>query len=97
MPGGLSYRTDLWLVEHGIGPLGLVTLILRPERQVTAVLRPHARRGRRTGSVQDGHGPRLQMARFEAGIAPDAADVAEVADQARRLFLAGRKSPATHD
>ncbi len=49
------------------------------------------------GSVHDGHGPRLQMAMFEAGITPDAADVAEVADQARRLSLAGRKNPATHD
>lgn len=37
LPGGLIYRTDSWLVEHWVGPLGLGTLIVKPERHVTAV------------------------------------------------------------
>jgi diadenosine tetraphosphate (Ap4A) HIT family hydrolase len=37
LPGGLIHRTDHWLVEHCIGPLGLGTLIIKPERHVTAV------------------------------------------------------------
>jgi diadenosine tetraphosphate (Ap4A) HIT family hydrolase len=37
LPGGLIYRTDSWLVEHCVGPLGLGTLIVKPERHVTAV------------------------------------------------------------
>lgn len=37
LPGGLIFRTDHWLVEHCIGPLGLGTLIVKPERHVTAV------------------------------------------------------------
>ena len=37
LPGGRIFRTDSWLVEHCIGPLGLGTLIVKPERHVTAV------------------------------------------------------------
>ena len=37
LPGGLIHRTDSWLVEHCVGPLGLGTLIVKPERHVTAV------------------------------------------------------------
>ena len=37
LPGGLIYRTDHWLVEHCVGPLGVGTLIVKPERHVTAV------------------------------------------------------------
>jgi diadenosine tetraphosphate (Ap4A) HIT family hydrolase len=37
LPGGLIHRTDHWLVEHCVGPLGLGTLIVKPERHVTAV------------------------------------------------------------
>jgi diadenosine tetraphosphate (Ap4A) HIT family hydrolase len=37
LPGGLIYRTRWWLVEHCIGPLGLGTLIVKPERHVTSV------------------------------------------------------------
>jgi diadenosine tetraphosphate (Ap4A) HIT family hydrolase len=37
LPGGLIHRTESWLVEHCIGPLGLGTLIVKPERHVTAV------------------------------------------------------------
>jgi diadenosine tetraphosphate (Ap4A) HIT family hydrolase len=37
LPGGLIHRTEFWLVEHCIGPLGLGTLIVKPERHVTAV------------------------------------------------------------
>ena len=35
------------------------------------------------------HGPRLQMAMFEAGLAPDDGEVAAMAEQARRLFAIG--------
>lgn len=37
LPGGLIYRTEHWLVEHCVGPLGLGALIVKPERHVTAV------------------------------------------------------------
>jgi hypothetical protein len=38
----------------------------------------------------NGYGPGLQMAMFEAGITPDANDVAGAADEARRLFALSR-------
>jgi diadenosine tetraphosphate (Ap4A) HIT family hydrolase len=37
LPGGRIYRTPHWLVEHCIGPLGLGTLVLKPERHVIGV------------------------------------------------------------
>lgn len=37
LPGGRIFRTRSWLVEHCIGPLGLGTLIVKPERHVTSV------------------------------------------------------------
>ncbi len=37
LPGGLIHRRGSWLVEHCIGPLGVGTLIVKPERHVTAV------------------------------------------------------------
>jgi diadenosine tetraphosphate (Ap4A) HIT family hydrolase len=37
LPGGQIFRTRFWLVEHCIGPLGLGTLIVKPERHVTSV------------------------------------------------------------
>jgi diadenosine tetraphosphate (Ap4A) HIT family hydrolase/catechol 2,3-dioxygenase-like lactoylglutathione lyase family enzyme len=37
LPGGLIHRTRYWLVEHCVGPLGLGTLIVKPERHVTSV------------------------------------------------------------
>lgn len=36
-PGRCIYRTENWLVEHCVGPLGLGTLIVKPERHVTDV------------------------------------------------------------
>src|SRR6516162_6159694 len=37
LPGGMIHRSRFWLVEHCIGPLGLGTLIVKPERHVTSV------------------------------------------------------------
>jgi diadenosine tetraphosphate (Ap4A) HIT family hydrolase len=37
LPGGLIHKSTSWLVEHCIGPLGLGTLIVKPERHVTSV------------------------------------------------------------
>ncbi|MCU1427339.1 MAG: hypothetical protein JWL83_1339, partial [Actinomycetia bacterium] len=37
LPGGQIFRTDHWLVEHCVGPLGLGTLVVKPERHVTSV------------------------------------------------------------
>src|SRR5205809_306713 len=37
LPGGLIHRSDHWLVEHCIGPLGVGTLIVKPERHVLLV------------------------------------------------------------
>ena len=36
-PVGLIHRTAHWLVEHCVGPLGLGTVIVKPERHITAV------------------------------------------------------------
>ena len=35
LPGGQIHRSGGWVVEHCIGPLGVGTLILKPERHVT--------------------------------------------------------------
>jgi diadenosine tetraphosphate (Ap4A) HIT family hydrolase len=132
LPGGLIHRTQSWLVEHCIGPLGLGTLIVKPERHVTAVaglspaetaeLGPLLQKAswvasqlvdseqvynclwshagglpvhihyviqpvtRQQMATYECHGPRLQEAMFEAGITPDASEIATVADRARRLF-----------
>jgi len=126
------HRTEFWLVEHCIGPLGLGTLIVKPERHVTRVadllpgesaeLGPLLQRASWVaGQLVDAaqvynclwshaggmpghlhyvvqpvtsqqisehqcHGPKLQVAMFAAAIAPEADDLAAVADQARRLF-----------
>jgi diadenosine tetraphosphate (Ap4A) HIT family hydrolase len=37
LPGGLIHATEHWRVEHCVGPLGLGTLIVKPDRHVTAV------------------------------------------------------------
>ena len=37
LPGGQIFRTEYWLVEHCVGPLGLGTLLVKPERHVTSV------------------------------------------------------------
>lgn len=37
LPGGRIFKTDHWLVEHCVGPLGLGTLIVKPLRHVTSV------------------------------------------------------------
>ena len=37
LPGGLIHRTGHWRVEHCVGPLGVGTLIVKPDRHVTAV------------------------------------------------------------
>lgn len=37
LPGGRIAETDLWLVEHCIGPLGVGTLVVKPRRHVLHV------------------------------------------------------------
>jgi len=37
LPGGLIYSSSAWRVEHCVGPLGVGTLIVKPERHITAV------------------------------------------------------------
>ncbi len=37
LPGGQIFRTRFWVVEHCVGPLGLGTLIVKPERHVISV------------------------------------------------------------
>jgi diadenosine tetraphosphate (Ap4A) HIT family hydrolase len=37
VPGGVIHRTDHWIVDHSIGPLGVGTLIVKPERHVVHV------------------------------------------------------------
>jgi diadenosine tetraphosphate (Ap4A) HIT family hydrolase len=37
LPGGTIHRTDHWVVEHVVGPLGVGTLIVKPIRHVLHV------------------------------------------------------------
>ena len=37
LPAGLIHAAAGWRVEHSVGPLGLGTLIVKPERHITAV------------------------------------------------------------
>lgn len=37
LPGGRIFETDHLVVEHGVGPLGLASLIVKPTRHVTAL------------------------------------------------------------
>jgi diadenosine tetraphosphate (Ap4A) HIT family hydrolase len=34
LPGGRILETDLWIVEHCVGPLGIGTLVVKPRRHV---------------------------------------------------------------
>ncbi|MDQ6696383.1 MAG: hypothetical protein M3Z46_02860 [Actinomycetota bacterium] len=65
LPGGQIFQTQHWLVEHCIGPLGLGTLIVKPERHVTAVA------GLSDGEVAE-RGPLLRRASMIAGELVDA-------------------------
>jgi diadenosine tetraphosphate (Ap4A) HIT family hydrolase len=60
LPGGRIHRTEGWLVEHCVGPLGLGTLIVKPERHVTAV-------AELTETEAATLGPLLRRASFVAG------------------------------
>jgi diadenosine tetraphosphate (Ap4A) HIT family hydrolase len=37
LPGGTIHRTDRWVVEHTVGPLGAGTLIVKPIRHIVHV------------------------------------------------------------
>jgi diadenosine tetraphosphate (Ap4A) HIT family hydrolase len=37
LPGGRLHRTTRWVVEHCVGPLGLGSLIVKPERHVISI------------------------------------------------------------
>jgi diadenosine tetraphosphate (Ap4A) HIT family hydrolase len=100
LPGALIHPSDHWLVEHCVGPLGLGTLIVKPERHVTAVadltdeesesaeLCPLLRRASQVvRELADGApGPILQIAMFAADQTPDVDDVVRFADAARASF-----------
>jgi diadenosine tetraphosphate (Ap4A) HIT family hydrolase len=68
LPGGLLHRTGYWLVEHCVGPLGLGTLIVKPERHVTAVADLSPAEAAELG-------PLLQQASWVAGQLVDADQV----------------------
>ena len=135
LPGGLIHRTRHWLVEHCVGSLSLGTLIVKPERHVTAVdalnpdealeLGPLLRLTSAVARdlvnadqvynclwshaggvpvhihyvvqpVTKDHmadfgdcGPRLQVAMFANRRPPNAADIARIAEVARRRFTSG--------
>jgi diadenosine tetraphosphate (Ap4A) HIT family hydrolase len=40
-PGGVIARTDGWIVDHCVGPLGVGTLIVKPKRHVLHVADLH--------------------------------------------------------
>jgi len=54
------------------------------------VVQPVTRQQRQQMAAYGCYGPRLQVAMFDAGVTPDAGDVARVADEARRLFAGGQ-------
>jgi diadenosine tetraphosphate (Ap4A) HIT family hydrolase len=37
LPGGTIHKTDRWVVEHTVGPMGVGTLIVKPIRHVTHI------------------------------------------------------------
>lgn len=37
LPGGVIARSSGWVVEHCVGPLGVGTLVVKPERHVVHV------------------------------------------------------------
>jgi diadenosine tetraphosphate (Ap4A) HIT family hydrolase len=37
LPGGQIHRTRHWIVEHCVGPLGVGTLVVKPERHVVGL------------------------------------------------------------
>ena len=37
LPGGRLHRTPRWVVEHCVGPLGLGTLLVKPQRHVVSI------------------------------------------------------------
>src|SRR4051812_20997767 len=37
LPGGTIHRTELWAVEHCVGPVGLGALVVKPVRHITRV------------------------------------------------------------
>jgi diadenosine tetraphosphate (Ap4A) HIT family hydrolase len=134
LPGGTIAKSDQWVVEHVVGPLGVGTLIVKPSRHVVHVadLTPEeaAELGpllRRTADVvtrlcrpeqvytclwshaggvpvhihfvvqpvtreameEHGlYGPALQMAMFEADVAPPLDGVEQFCERARAEFAA---------
>jgi len=131
LPGGVIHATELWLVEHCVGPLGVGTLIVKPKRHVVHVWEltgaEAAELGpllRETASVvasltqpdqvyvclwsheggvpvhihfvvqpvtreqreRYGGGARVQVAMFDANVAPSVDDVETFATTARKVF-----------
>jgi len=101
LPGGVIVETGLWRVEHSVGPLGVGTLIIKPDPP-----RP-SRRGSNSGGDDRARpvqpvsrdaltkfgtgsrpGPFLQVAMFEAGEPLQANEVEAFCDRAR--VMAGR-------
>jgi diadenosine tetraphosphate (Ap4A) HIT family hydrolase len=37
LPGGIIWRSDAWVIEHCVGPLGIGTLILKTARHCTSL------------------------------------------------------------
>jgi predicted N-acetyltransferase YhbS/diadenosine tetraphosphate (Ap4A) HIT family hydrolase len=132
LPGGEIHREKGWVVEHCVGPLGLGTLIVKPERHVTHVADLNDVEARAMGPLlhraaqvvtelcepnqvyislwshaggapghihyvvqpiatedmdrHGAHGPVLQVAMFEDGLAPDQAAIVDIADRARAVW-----------
>ncbi|MDQ0988916.1 HIT family protein [Streptomyces sp. V3I7] len=51
LPGGTVLRTESWVVEHCVGPLGLGTLVVKPARHVVHVAELTARESAELGPL----------------------------------------------
>ena len=68
LPGGLIHQSNLWRVEHTVGPLGVGTLIVKPLRHVTSV-------GALTAQESSEMGPLLRQAAAVVDRLTDASQV----------------------
>lgn len=82
LPGGLIHRSTLWLVEHCIGPLGLGTLIVKPERHLTSVADLSRGRGHRAWTPSMAY---VAWERLPAGLHPEPHERAD-GGRAKRLM-----------
>jgi diadenosine tetraphosphate (Ap4A) HIT family hydrolase len=85
VPGGSIHETELWRVEHTVGPLSLGTLIVKPKRHVIHVADPTAEEAIEVGPLlRQAAGVVAKL--IDADHLPDAAAVEGIAARAVERF-----------